>query len=109
MLRRPQRARVAISECTSRIPVVSLNLHMCCSRDWVSAHTHLIPFSTRSKTEVIATINGMKLSKAYSYLEKVQERKQCIPFRRFNGGVGRTPQASAFGTTQGEWTMVLKS
>ena len=51
--------------------------------------------------EVVKVINGMKLSKAYSYLEQVQERKACIPFRRFNGGVGRTPQASAFGTTQG--------
>lgn len=58
---------------------------------------HMLP-------EVIATINGWKLAKAYGYLEQVQERKQCIPFRRFNGGVGRTPQASAFGTTQGELT-----
>lgn len=44
----------------------------------------------------------MKLSKAYAYLANVQEHKQCIPFRRFNGGVGRTQQASEFKTTQGE-------
>lgn len=45
----------------------------------------------------------MKLSKAYIYLGNVQERKQCIPFRRFNGGVGRTQQAGEFKTTQGRW------
>lgn len=45
----------------------------------------------------------MKLTKAYAYLADVQEHKQCIPFRRFNGGVGRTGQAKAFKTTQGRW------
>jgi large subunit ribosomal protein L17e len=44
----------------------------------------------------------MKLSKAYIYLNNVTERKQCIPFRKFNGGVGRTQQAGEFRTTQGE-------
>ena len=43
----------------------------------------------------------MKLQKAYAYLANVQEKKQCIPFRRFNGGVGRTQQANEFKTTQG--------
>lgn len=45
----------------------------------------------------------MKLAKAYTYLNDVTEKKACIPFRRFNGGVGRTPQASVFKTTQGRW------
>lgn len=44
----------------------------------------------------------MKLQKAYAYLANVQEHKQCIPFRRFNGGVGRTAQAQEFKTTQGK-------
>jgi large subunit ribosomal protein L17e len=46
---------------------------------------------------------GMKLKKALAYLEAVKEHKRCIPFRRFNGGVGRTAQAKEFGTTQGRW------
>lgn len=45
----------------------------------------------------------MKLNKAYAYLKNVTEKKQCIPFRRFNGGVGRTAQAKEFKTTQGRW------
>ncbi|KAG1221543.1 hypothetical protein G6F68_020896 [Rhizopus microsporus] len=45
----------------------------------------------------------MKLSKAYAYINNVKEHKQCIPFRKFNGGVGRTAQAKEFGTTQGRW------
>ncbi|CAO3652631.1 unnamed protein product [Cunninghamella echinulata] len=45
----------------------------------------------------------MKLSKAYTYLNNVTEHKQAIPFRRFNGGVGRTAQAKEFGTTQARW------
>lgn len=50
----------------------------------------------------------MKLSKAYTYLGDVQEHKQCIPFRRFNGGVGRTGQAKQFKAVQGSSHFCLK-
>ncbi|CEP07135.1 hypothetical protein [Parasitella parasitica] len=53
--------------------------------------------------EVAAAVKGLKLSKAYAYLNNVTEHKQVIPFRRFNGGVGRASQAKEFGTTQGRW------
>ncbi|KAI8062466.1 50S ribosomal protein L22 [Gongronella butleri] len=53
--------------------------------------------------EVAVAVQGLKLSKAYTYLNNVSEHKQCIPFRRFNGGIGRTAQAKEFGTTQGRW------
>lgn len=57
----------------------------------------------KNTRETAAAISGLKLQKAYTYLANVQEKKQCIPFRRFNGGVGRTNQANEFGTTQGRW------
>ncbi|KAG2225812.1 hypothetical protein INT45_007056 [Circinella minor] len=53
--------------------------------------------------EVAVAIQGLKLSKAYSYLQNVTEHKQVIPFRHFNGGVGRTAQAKEFKATQGRW------
>jgi large subunit ribosomal protein L17e len=49
-----------------------------------------------------ATFTGLKLTKAYNYLGDVKEHKQVIPFRRFNGGVGRASQAKQFGATQGK-------
>ncbi|KAG0165130.1 60S ribosomal protein L17 [Apophysomyces sp. BC1034] len=57
----------------------------------------------KNTREVAAAIKGLKLSKAYAYLNNVTEHKQAIPFRRFNGGVGRTAQAKEFGTTQARW------
>nr|CDI57027.1 probable RPL17A-ribosomal protein L17.e [Melanopsichium pennsylvanicum 4] len=57
----------------------------------------------KNTRETAAAVNGMKLQKAYAYLGNVVEKKQCIPFRRFNGGVGRTQQAKEFKTTQGRW------
>ncbi|KAF8578072.1 60S ribosomal protein L17/L23 [Ramaria rubella] len=53
--------------------------------------------------EVAAVVSGMKLTKAYTFLGDVQEHKQCVPFRRFNGGVGRASQAKQFKATQGRW------
>lgn len=54
--------------------------------------------------ETAVALQGMPVAKALRYLEDVQEHKQCVPFRRFNGGVGRTAQAKAFKTTQGPST-----
>ncbi len=48
-------------------------------------------------------LTGLKLTKAYAYLSNVKEHKQVIPFRRFNGGVGRASQAKQFKATQGTY------
>ncbi|EPQ26313.1 uncharacterized protein PFL1_06248 [Pseudozyma flocculosa PF-1] len=57
----------------------------------------------KNTRETAAAVSGMNLQAAYVYLDKVVEHQDVIPFRRFNGGVGRTPQANKFGTTQGRW------
>ncbi|KAJ3111828.1 60S ribosomal protein L17 [Phlyctochytrium bullatum] len=57
----------------------------------------------KNTRETAQAIKGMKLNKAISYLNDVKVQKQAIPFRRFNGGVGRTAQAKVFGVTQGRW------
>ena len=48
-------------------------------------------------------VKGMRLTKALAFLADVADKKQCIPFRHFNGGVGRCAQAKQHGTTQGRW------
>ncbi|CAE6434762.1 unnamed protein product [Rhizoctonia solani] len=57
----------------------------------------------KNMREVAAALTGLKLTKAYAYLENVKEHKQVIPFRRFSGGVGRASQAKEFGATLGRW------
>eukprot|EP00746_Dinoflagellata_sp_MGD_P138103 gnl/MRDRNA2_/MRDRNA2_71820_c0_seq1.p1 gnl/MRDRNA2_/MRDRNA2_71820_c0~~gnl/MRDRNA2_/MRDRNA2_71820_c0_seq1.p1 ORF type:complete len:184 (+),score=50.23 gnl/MRDRNA2_/MRDRNA2_71820_c0_seq1:74-625(+) len=53
--------------------------------------------------EVCQAIKGMNLRNAQKYLEAVCEKKQCIPFRKYKGCIGRTPQAKAFKMSQGRW------
>ncbi|XP_045470102.1 60S ribosomal protein L17-like [Harmonia axyridis] len=45
----------------------------------------------------------MPLQRAVAYLKNVIDHKECVPFRKFNGRVGRCAQAKQFGTTQGRW------
>merc|ERR1719453_773353 len=45
----------------------------------------------------------MELHSAKRYMEDVIEKKRCVPYRKFKGCIGRTPQAKAFKTTQGRW------
>merc|ERR1719345_182505 len=45
----------------------------------------------------------MNLKSAQKYLGHVMEKKRCIPFRRYTGCIGRTPQAKEFKKSQGRW------
>ncbi|ORX72713.1 50S ribosomal protein L22, partial [Linderina pennispora] len=57
----------------------------------------------KNTVETANAIKGRKLLNAVRYLKDVEEHKQCVPFRRFHGGIGRTAQAKAFGATMGRW------
>ncbi|KAJ1529041.1 60S ribosomal protein L17 [Nowakowskiella sp. JEL0078] len=57
----------------------------------------------KNTRETATAITGMNLRKAVAYLSDVQDFKRAIPFRRFNGGTGRTAQAKEFGATLGRW------
>ena len=48
-------------------------------------------------------IKGMHICQATKYLKNITLKKQCVPFRRYNSGVGRCAQAKEWGWTQGWW------
>ncbi|KAJ1069746.1 hypothetical protein K5549_009769 [Capra hircus] len=47
----------------------------------------------KNTRETAQAIKGMHIRKATKYLKDVTLKKQCVPFRRYNGGVGRCAQA----------------
>ncbi|CAE8698950.1 unnamed protein product [Polarella glacialis] len=53
--------------------------------------------------ETAQAIKGMSLQVAKKYLQDVCEKKRCIPFRKYTGCIGRTPQAKEFKMSQGRW------
>ncbi|KAL0270451.1 UNVERIFIED_CONTAM: hypothetical protein PYX00_007863 [Menopon gallinae] len=57
----------------------------------------------KNTREAAQAIKKMTLRRAVRYLKNVIEHKECVPFRRFNGGVGRCAQAKQWKTTQGRW------
>lgn len=57
----------------------------------------------KNTREAAMALKNMTLAKAQKFLEDVKEKKQCVPFRRFKGGVGRCAQAKVWGVTQGRW------
>merc|ERR1712025_1030757 len=57
----------------------------------------------KNTRETAHNIKNMHLRRAVAYLKNVTEQKECVPFRRFNGGVGRCAQAKHWKTTQGRW------
>ena len=54
--------------------------------------TNRIEPMSQNTRETAKAIKGMHIRKAYRYLKDVMEKKQIVPFRRFNGGVGRKAQ-----------------
>merc|ERR1712205_120632 len=63
----------------------------------------------KNTRETAQAIKNMKLNDAKKYLEDVMDKKRAIPFRRFCGGVGRTAQAAAAGSTNGQARWPKKS
>merc|ERR1712189_175322 len=57
-----------------------------------------------SRTHVkLPMLSKMPLGRALRFLKNVIQKKECVPFRVFNGGVGRCAQAKAWGLSQGRW------
>ncbi|KAJ2156522.1 60S ribosomal protein L17B [Coemansia sp. RSA 552] len=58
----------------------------------------------KNTVEAANAIKGRSVLNAVTYLKDVQAHKQCVPFRRFHRGIGRTAQAKQFGgATLGRW------
>ncbi len=49
-------------------------------------------FGPQNTRETAQAIKGMHIRKANKYLKDVIVKQQCVPFRRYNGGVGRCAQ-----------------
>ncbi|XP_017657074.1 60S ribosomal protein L17-like [Nannospalax galili] len=57
----------------------------------------------KNTCETAQAIKVMHIQKATKYLKDVTLKKLYVPFRRYNGGVGRCAQAKQWGWTQGRW------
>ncbi|KAI8489210.1 PREDICTED: 60S ribosomal protein L17-like [Branchiostoma belcheri] len=57
----------------------------------------------KNTRETANAIKGMHIRKATRFLKDVTAKKQIVPFRRYNGGVGRKAQCKAWRWTQGRW------
>ncbi|KAJ5073780.1 ribosomal protein L17 [Anaeramoeba ignava] len=57
----------------------------------------------KNTRETAAALRKRSLPNAQKYLNDVLEKKQCVPFRKFKGGIGRCAQAKQFKTSQGRW------
>ena len=53
--------------------------------------------------ETARACKGLTIPLAIAYMEDVLAHRRCIPYRRFNGSMGRTSQAKEFGMVQGRW------
>lgn len=57
----------------------------------------------KNTRETAQAIKKMPLRRAQRFLKNVILQKEIVPFRRFNGGVGRKSQCKAWKTSQGRW------
>uniref|UniRef100_A0A8I3P1A7 Large ribosomal subunit protein uL22 n=2 Tax=Canis lupus familiaris TaxID=9615 RepID=A0A8I3P1A7_CANLF len=69
-----------------------------CTLRGSNLHVHF-----KNMHETAQAIKGMHIQKATKYLKGVTLQKQCVPFRHYNGGVGRCAQAKQWGWAQGRW------
>ncbi|KAG8342745.1 putative 60S ribosomal protein L17 [Trypanosoma vivax] len=53
--------------------------------------------------ETANVVKGMPLRKAQQLYRQVLAKTRCIPFKRYNGKIGRTAQAKEWSQTKGRW------
>ncbi|MBZ6376340.1 MAG: hypothetical protein LBE67_15525 [Kocuria palustris] len=64
--------------------------------------------SFKNTRETAQAVNGMKLSKALTFLENVTNKSMAVPMRRYAGSTGRTAQGeSPFFEENSGWIRVL--
>ena len=74
------------------------NASKACKAKGVDLRVHF-----KNTYETAQAIKGLTLKASQKYLQDVCEKKQCVPFRKFRGGIGRTAQAQHFKMSQGRW------
>ncbi|KAI4893190.1 hypothetical protein NFI96_018507 [Prochilodus magdalenae] len=82
---------------------VVLASHPCVSPTACKSRGSNLRVHFKNTRETAQAIKGMHIRKATKYLKDVVVKHQCVPFRRYNGGVGRCAQAKQHNWTQGRW------
>ena len=59
--------------------------------------------SYKNTYETATTIKQMTLQRAQRFLRNVVKKRECVPFHRYNGGIGRCAQAKSWRASQGRW------
>lgn len=62
----------------------------------------------KNTREAAMALKGFRLKKARRYLHEVISHKAAVPFRRFNGGVGRGSQNSLYRNCAGQVSNVIQ-
>jgi large subunit ribosomal protein L17e len=57
----------------------------------------------KNTRETANALRRLTVRRATRYLKNVINKKEIVPFKRFNGGVGRKAQAKVFKVSQGRW------
>ncbi|CAF1115557.1 unnamed protein product [Rotaria sordida] len=57
----------------------------------------------KNTRETARALRRMTLRRATRYLKNVINKKEIVPFKRYNGGVSRKSQAKVFKVSQGRW------
>ncbi|CAF5032951.1 unnamed protein product, partial [Rotaria sp. Silwood1] len=57
----------------------------------------------KNTRETANALKRMSLRRATRYLKNVLNKKEIIPFKRYNGGVSRKSQTKIFKVSQGRW------
>ena len=78
---------------------VPKNSEQCAKARGVDLRVHF-----KNTVEVAHAVRGMSLTRAKAYLKNVIRQKEIVPFRHFNGKVGRKAQCKNHKlATQGRW------
>ncbi|XP_050310379.1 60S ribosomal protein L17-like [Anthonomus grandis grandis] len=69
----------------------------------VRAKASNVPVKFKNLVETANAVRGMSVRRADNYLKNVLKKVECVPFKKFRGGIGKCAQAKQFKTVIGRW------
>ncbi|CAG9764602.1 unnamed protein product [Ceutorhynchus assimilis] len=75
----------------------------CGEPKYVKAKASNLRVRFKTLVETANAISGMQVTRAQQYLKNVLGHKECVPFKKFSGGIGKCAQAKQFKTVSGRW------
>lgn len=83
------------------------SVNNCDGSELIKAKASNVTVKFKNLIETANAVRHMSLLRANQYLQNVLNKKECVPFKKFNSGIGKCAQAKQFKAVTVSQTLLI--